>query len=103
MQPVTSGEGGFWNEFDWDQALRLGAEVTGMDYSGEFGFAATTMYWPLTHMVAPKGQALQCKACHCENGCIDWESLGYPGDPIKWGSRERVRTGDAGVTQAGAE
>jgi len=103
MQPVTSGKGGFWNEFDWDQALRLGAEVTGMDYSGEFGFATTTMYWPLTHMVAPKGQALQCKACHCENGCIDWEFLGYPGDPIKWGSRERVRASAADAAQAGAE
>lgn len=62
-----------------------------MEYSGEFGFATTTMYWPQTHMVAPKGEALQCKSCHCEKGCIDWEGLGYPGDPIKWGSRERVR------------
>jgi octaheme c-type cytochrome (tetrathionate reductase family) len=90
MQPVTSGKGGYWNDFDWDQALKLGSEVTGMDYSGEFGFAATSMYWPQTHMVAPKSQALQCKACHCEKGCIDWEELGYPGDPIKWGGRERM-------------
>jgi octaheme c-type cytochrome (tetrathionate reductase family) len=99
MQPVTAGQGGFWREFDWDQALRLGAEVTGMDYSGEYGFTATAMYWPQTHMVAPKELALQCKACHCERGCIDWEAIGYPGDPLKWGSRERllrVETADAG-------
>ena len=25
MQPVTAGQGGFWREFDWDQALRLGS------------------------------------------------------------------------------
>ena len=68
MQPVTSGQGGFWNEFDWDQALRLGAEVTGMDYSGDYGFAATAMYWPQTHMVAPKEDALSCQQCHKENG-----------------------------------
>jgi octaheme c-type cytochrome (tetrathionate reductase family) len=102
LQPVTSGQGGYWKEFDWDQALQLGAEVTGMDYSGEFGFTTTTMYWPQTHMVAPKSEALQCQACHCEDGCIDWETLGFPGDPIKWGSRERVRSADAGRDTAGA-
>ncbi|MEJ2384624.1 MAG: tetrathionate reductase family octaheme c-type cytochrome, partial [Xanthomonadales bacterium] len=91
MQPVTSGQGGFWHEFDWDKALRLGAEVTDMAYSGEYGFAATAMYWPQTHMVAPKERALQCKACHCEQGCIDWEAIGYPGDPMKWGGRDVAR------------
>ena len=40
--------------YNWDQALRLGSEVTGMEYSGEYGFVPTTMYWPQTHMVAPK-------------------------------------------------
>jgi octaheme c-type cytochrome (tetrathionate reductase family) len=94
MQPVTAGEGGFWREFNWDQAIQLGSEVTGMDYSGEFGFAATSMYWPQTHMVAPKEQALQCKACHCERGCIDWEAIGSPGDPLKWGSRNRIHRED---------
>ena len=102
LQPVTSGQGGYWKEFDWDQALQLGAEVTGMDYSGDFGFTTTTMYWPQTHMVAPKTEALQCQACHCEDGCLDWESLGFPGDPIKWGSRERARSADAGSDTAGA-
>jgi octaheme c-type cytochrome (tetrathionate reductase family) len=27
LQPVTSGEGGYWKEFDWDQALRLGSDL----------------------------------------------------------------------------
>ena len=102
LQPVTSGEGGFWKDFNWDQALRLGADISGLPYSGEYGFANTTMFWPQTHMVAPKAAALQCQACHSENGRMDWEALGYPGDPIKWGSRKRVREGDAGLTQAGA-
>jgi octaheme c-type cytochrome (tetrathionate reductase family) len=102
LQPVTSGKGGFWSEFDWDKALRLGAEVTGLPYSGEYGFAETEMYWPQTHMVAPKERALQCQACHCEDGCLDWEALGYPGDPIKWGSRTRVRAGDLSIGPVGA-
>lgn len=101
MQPVTAGEGGFWREFNWDQAIQLGSEVTGMEYSGNYGFAATSMYWPQTHMVAPKEQALQCKACHCERGCIDWEAIGYPGDPMKWGSRDRIHRED--LAEAGEQ
>ncbi len=101
LQPVTSGKGGYWSEFDWDQALRLGSEVTGLPYSGQYGFAETLMYWPQTHMVAPKTKALQCQACHCEDGCLDWEGLGYPGDPIRWGSRERVRASDISISRTG--
>jgi len=103
LQPVTSGEGGFWKEFKWDQALRLGSEITGVPYSGEYGFANTSMFWPQTHMVAPKSFALQCQACHSDGGRMDWEALGYPGDPIKWGSRERVRALDTAAARAGAE
>ncbi len=91
LQPVTSGEGGYWKEFDWNQALLLGSKITGLPYSGQYGFAATTMFWPQTHMVAPKARALQCQACHSQGGRMDWEALGYPGDPIKWGGVARVR------------
>ena len=91
LQPVTSGKGGYWKEFDWDAALRLGEEVTGLPYSGTYGFAATEMYWPQTHMVATKERALQCQACHSENGRMDWQALGYDGDPIKQGSQSRQR------------
>jgi len=94
LQPVTSGEGGFWREFDWDAAFRLGEEVTGLAYSGNYGFTPTEMFWPTTHMVATKEQALQCQACHAENGRMDWEALGYDGDPIKQGSQIRRRTTD---------
>jgi len=103
LQPVTSGAGGFWKEFNWDQALRLGSEITGMEYSGEFGFASTEMFWPQTHMVAPKTQALQCQACHAEEGRLDWEALGYPGDPIRWGSRVRAHPADTALSQVGAK
>jgi len=66
-----------------------------LPYSGEYGFAHTTMFWPQTHMVSPKSEALQCKACHSEGGRMDWEALGYPGDPIKWGSRARAHQDEA--------
>ncbi len=87
LQPKTVGEGGFWTEFDWDKALRLGSEAVGLEYSGEYGFAETEMNWLITHMVVPAEQALQCNDCHDENGRLDWLALGYNGDPIEWGGR----------------
>ncbi len=94
LQPKTVGEGGFWTEFDWDQALRLGSETVGMEYSGNYDFAPTEMYWNLSHMVAPKEKALQCNDCHSENGRFDWEALGYFGDPMRWGGRDQEIVGE---------
>jgi hypothetical protein len=87
LQPKTVGEGGYWTDFDWDQAVRLGSEAVGLAYSGEYGFTETTMYWPLSHLVVPAEHALQCTSCHGDTGRIDWEALGYYGDPIRWGGR----------------
>ncbi len=88
IQPLTAGEGGFWTTFDWPSALKLGAERTGIDYSGEYGFAETWMWWPITHMVKPASEALQCAECHSDDGRLDWKALGYPGDPMVWGGRD---------------
>jgi hypothetical protein len=88
LQPRTAGDGGFWTTFDWQSALALGAQDTGLPFSGQYGFAETWMYWPTTHMVQPKENALQCDACHSDNGRLDWEALGYPGDPLEWGGRD---------------
>lgn len=87
LQPKTVGEGGFWTEFDWDKALRLGSEVVGLPYSGDYGFTETEMNWPITHMVAPIADSLQCDDCHGVEGRLDWLALGYPGDPMDWGGR----------------
>lgn len=86
--PTTSGKGGYWHDFDWDKAMSLGAKATGTTYSGKYGFAQTEMYWPLSHMVMPKTEALTCEDCHGENGRMDWEALGYHGDPIQGGGRK---------------
>ncbi len=90
LQPKTVGEGGYWTEFDWDLASRLGSEAAGLEYSGEYDFAETEMYWALTHMVAPKEEALQCNDCHGAGDRMDWEALGYYGDPIRWGGRNLI-------------
>lgn len=88
LQPRTAGEGGFWDTFDWESALLMGAKDAGQDYSGEYGFAETWMHMLISHMVQPAEDALQCDACHSPNGRLDWKALGYPGDPIEWGGRK---------------
>lgn len=78
----TANEGGYWKEFNWDKAIRLGSQASGLEYSGKYDFAETEMYWRLNHMVAPKDQALGCLDCHGDNGRMDWSGLGYQGDPM---------------------
>jgi octaheme c-type cytochrome (tetrathionate reductase family) len=89
LQPVTSGKGGFWTTFDWNSAFELAAPITGLKYSGQYGFTETYMYWATTHMVQPAENALQCDSCHGADSRLDWKALGYPGDPIEWGGRAK--------------
>ncbi|SDH57461.1 tetrathionate reductase family octaheme c-type cytochrome [Roseospirillum parvum] len=57
-----------WTNFDWPKALAAGTTYAGQPYSGQFGFVDTTMAWPITHMVAPADDALQCAQCHARDG-----------------------------------
>ncbi|MBN8488558.1 MAG: tetrathionate reductase family octaheme c-type cytochrome, partial [Burkholderiales bacterium] len=61
---ATPDDTAFWFNFDWPKALKAGAEATGMPYSGQHDFVRTEMLWPITHMVAPKEQAVSCVQCH---------------------------------------
>ena len=86
--PLTAGEGGYWDTFDWESAMARGATFTGLQWSGKMGFAPTEMYWPLSHMVMPEENALSCVDCHGRDGRMDWKALGYEGDPIVSGGRK---------------
>ncbi len=61
----------FWTNFDWPKAIEAGMKAAGQEYSGNFDFVDTYMYWPITHMVAPAEQALDCAACHAEEGRLE--------------------------------
>ncbi len=91
LPPRTAGEGGYWTTFDWPSALALGARDNGVKFSGAYGFTETWMFYPATHMVQPAEKALQCEACHGPDGRMDWQALGYPGDPMKWGGRSQAK------------
>ncbi len=58
----------FWGNYDMAKAIAYGMKEAGKPYSGEYGFIDTYSYWPITHMVAPKDEALKCGHCHSKNG-----------------------------------
>ena len=54
----------YWANFDWAKSIQTGMDYAGLPYSGQYDFVNTEMYWPITHMVAPKKNALACDSCH---------------------------------------
>ncbi len=60
-----------WGNYDWDKALKAGMASTAMEYSGKVKFVSTEMSWPITHMVAPKEDALSCRQCHKKGGRLE--------------------------------
>jgi hypothetical protein len=78
----TAGEDdtALWHNFDWPKAIRTGMDAAGLPWSGRFGFVSTEMSWPITHMVAPKGDALGCAQCHGEGSRLAaMEGIHIPG------------------------
>lgn len=61
----------FWTNFNWDKAIEFGMKEIGAEYSGKYAFVSTEMSWPITHMVAPKADALACQQCHTGPGRLD--------------------------------
>ncbi len=76
----------FWGNYDFAKAIEIGMNKNGIPYSGQYGFIQTYSYWPITHMVAPKEQALRCSDCHAKEGRLA-ELAGFymPGrDSLPW-------------------
>ncbi|NOQ89486.1 MAG: tetrathionate reductase family octaheme c-type cytochrome [Gammaproteobacteria bacterium] len=70
----------YWGNYDFGNAIRAGMEKNNLPYSGEYGFVETYSYWPITHMVAPKEDALSCGECHAKEGRLkDLEGFYLPG------------------------
>ena len=87
------GPNPYWAKYDWDLAIQDGQAYTGQPYSGTYGFASTEMLLSVNHEVAPKEQALgsgpapdNCMDCHVGGG-VEWDELGWTGDPLSGGQR----------------
>lgn len=76
-----------WVDYNWDKALKLGSEGSGLPYSGTYQFVNTETWISVQHEVSSKEEALTCGDCHMGGNRMDWKALGYPGDPMKTGGR----------------
>lgn len=66
-----------------DRAVRdAGREFYGLD-DIEYTWAETKRYMGIYHEVAPAKDALTCLDCHRPKGRMDWQALGYDGDPLE--------------------
>lgn len=63
----NKGEGAFWEDLDWPEAIRHGMEYNERYWSGEYDFVDTEVTWPLNHMVSVKEETMSCKDCHTRN------------------------------------
>ena len=87
--PKLLGNDGYWKTYDWVKASEEGMKEVNLKFSGSVGFTETEMYWPINHTVMSSDNALKCTSCHGKGGehQLDWKKLGYPGDPMKKGTR----------------
>lgn len=81
----------YWVNYDWKKAAAAGMKETGLDFSGEYDFTPTEMYWRINHMVVPADKALGCLDCHGDNGRLDWNALGYTADPMRDKTASRTK------------
>jgi octaheme c-type cytochrome (tetrathionate reductase family) len=84
--PSSAGENAYWKKWNVGKAFEEGMAAAGLEYSGTYDWVETYMYMAINHEVAPKAEALSCNDCH--NGGIDFEALGYDGDPMMTGGRK---------------
>jgi len=64
----TKESGAYWKNYDWRESIDAGMEYMDLSWSGEMGYVRTEYHFPITHMVAPKEDSLECSACHAETG-----------------------------------
>ena len=62
------GSGSYWSEYDWKKAITAAMDYAGVPFSGEYDWVETEYKFQITHMVAPKDQALTCTECHDQEG-----------------------------------
>lgn len=62
------GSGAYWKDFDWVKSAEAGMKAANAPFSGKIGFVETEMYWPISHMIPPKEDAISCQECHSRDG-----------------------------------
>ncbi len=68
LHTAGADDSAYWTNFNWEKSITTGMATIGAPFSGKIDFVKTEMSWPITHMVAPKEDALTCRQCHNANG-----------------------------------
>lgn len=95
--PHLFGKEGFWSTLDWQKSFKNGMKAAGLEYSGEYKWVETIMYWGLHHETVPASNALGCAQCHSslesEKTCdrchqddrdVDFKKLSKTGTDWEW-------------------
>jgi octaheme c-type cytochrome (tetrathionate reductase family) len=61
----------YWTNLNWEKAVASGQATVNRSFSGKVDFIETVSQWPITHMVAPKEDAVKCNECHTRGGRLD--------------------------------
>jgi hypothetical protein len=81
LVPIATEE--FYAHGDIDKAVREAAEMFYGMHDIEYSWNDTIRYMGIFHEVTPKEDALECLDCHRPDGRMDWQALGYEGDPLE--------------------
>lgn len=81
LNPIAVDE--FFADGNLDQAVQRSAKTTyGLEHV-DYGWTGAIRYMGIYHGVPPKEKALACLDCHRPGGRMDWNALGYEGDPLE--------------------
>jgi hypothetical protein len=81
-KPIPLKLGLFYTEGDLEQAITVGADESGMDYSGAWQPQELTLPLQISHGVVGKQYARLCQDCHVPDGIMDFASMGYTPEEV---------------------
>ena len=89
LAPINTEE--IYRDGDPDKAVEDGIRTLyGME-NVAYEWEDTIRYMGIYHAVPPAEEALQCADCHRDGTRMDWQALGYEGDPAPRAGRERSK------------
>ncbi|NWG00904.1 MAG: hypothetical protein HXY19_08170 [Thermoanaerobaculaceae bacterium] len=80
LLPIAVEE--FFASGQLDAAVKKGAEEFYGVKDAAYEWVETVRYMGISHEVVPARGALGCLDCHSPKGRLDWQALGYRGDPL---------------------
>jgi hypothetical protein len=72
----------FFIDGDLHKAVVDGAAAAYGVHEPPYRWVPVQRYMGIFHEVRPAKDALECLDCHREGGRLDWQALGYRGDPL---------------------